>query len=145
MTIVDFTPVGGFAGGLLIGAAATLLLWLNGELAGISGIANGALHPPDARTRQRWLFLVGLVGGAALEFWVVPGYRGLSSPMGWPVFLVAGILVGFGTRLGNGCTSGHGVCGLGQASMRSLAAVATFLATGTLTVFVVRHLLGVGP
>lgn len=145
MIIVDFTPVSGFVGGLLIGASASLLLWLNGEIAGISSIVNGALHPADKRTRQRWLFIAGLLGGAALEFWLVPGHRRFISPMGWPVFLAAGILVGFGTRLGGGCTSGHGVCGLGRLSTRSLVAVLTFLATGTLTVFVVRHLLGIGP
>ena len=90
------------------------------------------------------LFLAGLLGGAALAFWLVPGSLAFQSDMPWPVFLVAGLIVGFGTRLGSGCTSGHGVCGLARLSPRSLASVATFMATGILTVFVIRHLLGVG-
>ena len=85
-----------------------------------------------------------LLGGAALAFWLVPGSLAFQSDMPWPVFLVAGLIVGFGTRLGSGCTSGHGVCGLARLSPRSLASVATFMATGILTVFVIRHLLGGG-
>lgn len=143
MSIVNFTPVSGFAGGLLIGAAASLLLWLNGRIAGISGIVNGALARPGSETTWRWLFLAGLLGGAAIEFWLIPAHRAFESGLSWPMFLLAGVLVGVGTRLGGGCTSGHGVCGLGRLSMRSLVATVTFIATGVLTVFVVRHLLGI--
>ncbi|HEX5678932.1 MAG TPA: YeeE/YedE family protein [Alcanivorax sp.] len=144
MTIVNFTPLTGLIGGLLIGASASLLLWLNGRIAGISGIVAGAtVESGDDRT-WRWLFLVGLLGGAALAFWLVPASRAFQADMPWPVFLVAGLIVGFGTRLGSGCTSGHGVCGLARLSPRSLASVVTFMVTGVLTVFVVRHVLGVG-
>lgn len=144
MTIVNFTPWAGLIGGLLIGASASLLLWLNGRIAGISGIVAGATVEPGGDLAWRWLFLAGLLGGAALAFWLVPGSLAFQSDMPWPVFLVAGLIVGFGTRLGSGCTSGHGVCGLARLSPRSLASVATFMATGILTVFVIRHLLGVG-
>mgnify|MGYP003148089628 FL=1 len=144
MTIVNFTPWAGLIGGLLIGASASLLLWLNGRIAGISGIVAGATVEPGGDRAWRWLFLAGLLGGAALAFWLVPGSLTFQSDMPWPVFLVAGLIVGFGTRLGSGCTSGHGVCGLARLSPRSLASVATFMATGILTVFVIRHLLGVG-
>lgn len=144
MTIVNFTPWAGLIGGLLIGASASLLLWLNGRIAGISGIVAGATVEPGGDRAWRWLFLVGLLGGAALAFWLVPGSLAFQSDMPWPVFLVAGLIVGFGTRLGSGCTSGHGVCGLARLSPRSLASVVTFMATGILTVFVIRHLLGVG-
>lgn len=143
MTIVDFTPATGFLGGLLIGAAASLLLWLNGRIAGISGIFDGALARPDSETTWRWLFILGLLVGAAIEFWLLPGARAFATGLPWQVFLLAGTLVGFGTRLGGGCTSGHGVCGLGRLSARSLVATLTFLATGVLTVFVVRHVFGI--
>lgn len=143
MTIINFTPASGFVGGLFIGAAATLLLWLNGEIAGISGIVDGALRRPDRTSTGDWLFLAGLVGGAAIEFWVMPGHRAFHAALPWPIFLLAGLLVGYGTAMGCGCTSGHGVCGLGRLSARSLVATVTFMAAGTLTVFVLRHLFGV--
>jgi uncharacterized membrane protein YedE/YeeE len=130
-------------GGILIGAAATLLLWLNGRIAGISGIVHGALTAPAADRSWRIAFLVGLmgVGGLALRWlpFVAPPRSGYPAT----VIIVAGLLVGFGTRLGSGCTSGHGVCGLGRLSLRSLAAVVTFMIAGIATVFVTRHLLGV--
>lgn len=143
MTIVNFTPVTGFVGGLLIGASASVLLWLNGRIAGISGIVNGALARPGGEATWRWLFLAGLLGGATIEFWSIPARRAFETGLSWPVFLLAGVLVGVGTRLGGGCTSGHGVCGLGRLSTRSLVATLTFLATGVLTVFIVRHVFGV--
>ena len=118
MTIVNFTPWAGLIGGLLIGASASLLLWLNGRIAGISGIVAGATVEPGGDRAWRWLFLAGLLGGAALAFWLVPGSMAFQSDMPWPVFLVAGLIVGFGTRLGSGCTSGHGVCGLARLSQR---------------------------
>lgn len=143
MSIVNFTPHTGFAGGLLIGVSASLLLWLNGRIAGISGIVNGALARPGGEAIWRWLFLFGMLVGAAIEFWLIPGRRAFETHLAWPVFLLAGVLVGIGTRLGGGCTSGHGVCGLGRLSMRSLVATITFLVTGVLTVFIVRHVFGV--
>lgn len=143
MNIVNFTPATGFVGGLLIGLAASALLWLNGRIAGISGIVNGALARPDSEATWRWLFLAGLLGGAAIEFWLIPARRAFETGLSWPVFLLAGVLVGVGTLLGGGCTSGHGVCGLGRLSTRSLVATLTFIATGVLTVFIVRHVLGI--
>lgn len=144
MTIVHFTPVTGLIGGILIGISSSLLLWLNGRIAGISGIVTGAVTRPNEDSAWRWLFLLGMLAGAAVEFWLVPGNRAFHVGMPWPVFLLAGVLVGFGTNMSGGCTSGHGVCGLGRLSPRSLVAVLTFMATGVLMVFIVRHLFGAG-
>jgi len=128
-------------GGILIGGSATLLFWLNGRIAGISSIVASLLFTKD----RLWsaLFLLGLVAGAAIYYAL-----GGSVPVprsNFPVWLLAaaGVLVGFGTALARGCTSGHGVCGLGRLSLRSLVATLTFLSVGLLTTFVVRHLFGV--
>jgi uncharacterized membrane protein YedE/YeeE len=131
--------VAALAGGVLIGAAATLLLWLTGRVAGVSGILSGVVFPVRPDVAWRVAFLGGLIlaGGAYLIF--VPG---VAPPRtGFPAggLVLAGLLVGFGTRMGNGCTSGHGVCGLGRFSLRSLVAVVTFMATAMATTFVVRH------
>ena len=134
----NFTPVSALVGGLMIGASATLLLWLNGRIAGISNIARGVLEWRPGDIAWRLLFLGGLVAGAGL-------YYGLfgNAPVpraDFPVWLlgVGGVLVGFGTALGSGCTSGHGVCGLARLSPRSFVAVVTFLAAGIATVLVMR-------
>ena len=127
------------AGGVLIGLSATLLLWLDGRVAGVSGLFNGVLFPAPGDVTWRLAFLVGLVAAAGLYMAFVPGApvpRGDFPRVG---LVVAGVLVGFGTRMGNGCTSGHGVCGLGRLSTRSLVAVVTFMATAIATTFVVRH------
>ncbi len=128
-------------GGILIGLAATLLLWLNGRIAGISGILGGVVMPRAGETAWRVLFLIGLIGAGMAWLLLVPG--AYTPRQGFPVWMlvVAGLLVGFGTRMGNGCTSGHGVCGLGRLSPRSFAAVLTFMVTAIATTFVVRHLL----
>jgi uncharacterized membrane protein YedE/YeeE len=138
MTIVNFTPYHAAAGGALIGMAALLLLWLNGRIAGISGIVKGLLFGA-ADWRWRALFVVGLVAGAALVY-AISGGAPVARPS-FPAWLLAagGLLVGFGTALGSGCTSGHGVCGLGRLSLRSLVATIIFLAAGIATTFVVRH------
>jgi hypothetical protein len=140
----DFTPISALIGGALIGCAAGALYWLNGRIAGISGIFGGVLVPQAGDTAWRALFLVGLVAGAALYALLYPG--GFRPRAGFPVGLLAagGFLVGFGTRMGGGCTSGHGVCGVSRLSARSLVATAVFVATGMLTVFVVRHVIGIG-
>ena len=133
----------GLFGGVLIGLSATLLLALNGRIAGISGMVTGALTFAAAEA-WRWLFLAGLVaGGLVYEYALAPQPTPTYSfaPL---TMVVAGFLVGFGTRMGNGCTSGHGVCGLGRLSVRSLVAVITFMASGIATVCVTRHLLGWG-
>ena len=130
-------------GGLLIGLAALWLLVANGRIMGISGITWGAVSL-DRPVLWRWLFLAGLIAGAALAHTVagvpLPGASRLSTPLA----LAAGLLVGIGVKVGNGCTSGHGVCGIGLTSPRSITATLTFMATGVLTVTLVRHALGVG-
>lgn len=129
-------------GGILIGLAASLLLLFNGRVAGISGIVGGLLPPERGDIGWRVAFVAGLVGGGLLLGGLFPRVLGAPVVTGVAVPVVAGLLVGFGTRLGNGCTSGHGVCGLARGSLRSLVATLTFMATGALTVFLVRHVLG---
>ena len=131
-------------GGVLIGLAATWLLWANGRVAGVSGIVDGLLRRPS---RDEWgwraAFVLGLMaaGGIAMH---LQGQHALS-PTRWPVLVVAGLLVGYGTTLGGGCTSGHGVCGIGRLSKRSLVSVCVFVGTAVVTVFVVRHVIGSAP
>jgi uncharacterized membrane protein YedE/YeeE len=134
----------GLAGGALIGLAAVLLLWSIGRIAGISGIASGALEGVRGDRAWRFAFLAGmmLAGALALQFLPAPP-RIRTGPV--PLLLAAGFLVGFGTRLGNGCTSGHGVCGLGRFSSRSMVAVAVFMGSAMATTFVVRHVIGAAP
>ncbi len=141
----QFTPYAALGGGLLIGLSAVLLLYLNGRIAGISGILNGALAHQVGDTAWRLAFIVGMLGGGAAYWWLTP--HAFAPRQGFPVglLLVAGFLVGFGTRLGSGCTSGHGVCGLGRRSLRSLVATITFVGCGMVTVYVMRHLLGLRP
>lgn len=127
------------AGGVLIGMAATWLLWLNGRVAGVSGIAGGVLFRAQGDVAWRVAFLAGLIGAAGAYLNAVPGaYVPRIDFPRWSL-VAAGLLVGFGTRMGNGCTSGHGVCGLGRLSARSLVAVVTFMATAIATTYVVRH------
>ena len=127
------------AGGVLIGLSATVLLWLNGRVAGVSGILNGVLFPAADEVAWRAAFLAALIVSAGLYMALVPGAPLPRSEFSRSGLLLAGLLVGFGTRMGSGCTSGHGVCGLGRLSLRSLVAVLTFMATAMLTTYVVRH------
>ena len=127
------------AGGVLIGLSATLLLLLNGRVAGVSGILNGVLFPKTGDVAWRAMFLAGLIVTAGIYMTLVPGAPLPRTDFSRPGLIVAGLLVGFGTQMGNGCTSGHGVCGLGRFSMRSLVAVMTFMVTAIATTFVVRH------
>ncbi len=136
-----FTPWSALAGGALIGLAASVLLALNGRVAGISGILGGLLVPVRGDVAWRALFLAGLGAGALLVLILAPSSFG-ASPRGLGTLAVAGALVGAGTRLGNGCTSGHGVCGLSRLSVRSLVATLTFIATGAATVTAARVLGG---
>ena len=131
--------IAGFAGGLMIGAGAAVLLIGNGRIAGISGILGGTLE--GRNLAEGLAFLTGLVGVAALVSLSL-GAPGIIVTNSAPVLLIGGLLVGFGTRLGSGCTSGHGVCGLSRLSPRSLAATGVFMASAAAVVFVVRHLLG---
>ena len=138
----DFTPLPALIGGALIGLAATLLYAGIGRIAGISGIVNNAIEDRQGRG-WRIAFLAGLViaGGA----WLAGS--GAAPRTGYPLIwlLIAGLLVGFGTRIGNGCTSGHGICGLARLSKRSLLAVAVFMAAGIFTTYLMRHVLMVLP
>lgn len=136
-----FTPYASSIGGVLIGAAAALLLLMNGRIAGISGIVGGLLRRVRGDVAWRLAFLLGIAGAPALYslFAVMPAAR---IDAGYGALAVAGLLVGFGTRYGSGCTSGHGVCGLSRLSPRSAIATGTFMAAGFATVFLVRHVLG---
>jgi hypothetical protein len=129
-------------GGILIGLAATLLLWSIGRIAGISGIVNGIADAVRGDRAWRVAFLLGLMGAGALSLQFVAAPPPRAQTGATALLLIAGFLVGFGTRMGNGCTSGHGVCGLGRLSWRSLAAVLTFMGSGMATVYVMRHLIG---
>ena len=137
----NFTPLAAALGGMMIGLAAALLVLLQGRIAGISGIVGGLLlSPPRGDVAWRIAFVAGLVAAPVLYRLLAP-LPAITIETGIPQLLVAGLLVGFGTRLGSGCTSGHGVCGLSRRSPRSLAATGLFMAAGIATVYAVRHLL----
>ncbi|EMR4109360.1 TPA: YeeE/YedE family protein [Stenotrophomonas maltophilia] len=137
-------PWAAVAGGALIGAAAVVLLATTGRVAGISGIAAGSVRATPGERGWRWAFLLGLLAaaGGVLYWQAVPGQAPRSllrdALPAWQL-VGAGFLVGFGTRLGNGCTSGHGVCGVARGSMRSLLATLVFMACAMLTTFLIRH------
>ena len=132
----DFTPVGGFVGGLLVGLAVALML-LDGRVAGISGILGGLLTLRTGEALWRVAFVAGLVLGALAYVRAADVPVAVVAPL--PALLAGGLLVGFGTRLGSGCTSGHGLCGMARLSRRSVAATATFFGVAMLTVFLTRH------
>lgn len=136
--MTSFTPLASAAGGALIGAAAALLWLTLGRIAGISGILAGTLTPDRG---WRLAFLAGLIG-APLGWALLAGAPELQITATPLTLIAAGLLVGFGTRLGSGCTSGHGVCGLARLSPRSMAATGIFMATAAAVVFAMRHLLG---
>jgi uncharacterized membrane protein YedE/YeeE len=136
-----FTPWTALAGGVLIGFAAALFVLLNGRIAGISGVLGGLLNPRAGDIAWRLAFVAGIL--------VAPTVYALFATLpeatidaGYPALVVAGLLVGIGTRFGSGCTSGHGVCGLSRLSPRSLVATLVFMVAGFATVYVTRHLLG---
>ena len=136
-------PLQGLAGGVLIGLAAALMLLGAGRIAGVSGIAARAtrLTDGDMAMTSAWGFLVGLPLGAAGIALATDWRSAEFAP--WPVMIVAGLIVGIGTRMGSGCTSGHGVCGVSRFSQRSMVATATFMAAGIATVFIVTRIGGV--
>lgn len=138
----NFTPWSALAGGVLIGLAAASFLLLNGRIAGISGILGGLLTPSTGGIGWRITFLAGLIGAPAL-WMLVAQLPPIEIEAGYPALIVAGLLVGLGTRYGSGCTSGHGVCGLSRFSPRSLVATISFMFAGFVTVFIIRHMLGV--
>ncbi len=135
----NFTPLASLAGGALIGLAAGLLILLAGKIAGIAGIVGGLVNGASDRT-WRVLFVIGLLASpwAWQLFAPLPS---VSMATSTPGLVIAGLLVGIGTRYANGCTSGHGICGLSRFSIRSLAAVGAFMAAGFITVFIIKHLL----
>ena len=135
---IHFTPWRSLAGGLLIGAGIALFALLNGRVAGISGILGGLLRPRSSETGWRVAFLAGLVG-APLAWGLFAALPDARVDAGHPVLLLAGLLVGLGTRYGSGCTSGHGICGLSRRSPRSIVATLAFMAAGFLTVWLLRH------
>ena len=142
MTIAEFEALPSFVGGLLIGTAATLVLWLNGKIAGISGIVARLFTRVAGDTAWRALFLLGMVAGGGAVFRLSARAAEFESRTSGVVLVVAGLCVGLGTRVGGGCTSGHGVCGMARLSRRSIVATLTFMATAFATVYVVNHLVG---
>ena len=136
----SFTPWASLAGGVVIGLAAAMLILLNGRIAGISGVLGGLLKPLRGDIAWRAAFIAGLVG-APILYALVAQLPRPRIDAGYGALVLAGLLVGFGTRYGSGCTSGHGVCGISRLSPRSLVATAAFMLAGFATVFVVRHLL----
>jgi uncharacterized membrane protein YedE/YeeE len=135
----DFTPVSGLIGGLLIGLAVALMMLLNGRIAGVSGIVGGLVNPKAGDTGWRVAFVTGVLLGA-LAYFLVAGRPAtvdvLASP---PAILIGGLLVGFGTRMGSGCTSGHGLCGIALLSWRSVVATTVFFGVAMVTVFLTGH------
>ena len=137
--MAEINWIAALAGGVLIGLSATILLAFDGRIAGISGMVNGAIKfKPEEN--WRWLFILGMLAGGFLYEYVFASEPTPLSSFAPTAMIIGGFLVGVGTRMGNGCTSGHGVCGLGRLSFRSLVAVITFMITAILTVFVTRHL-----
>ena len=140
--MANFSPVSAAIGGALIGLAATLLMLLTGRVAGISGIFAGCLDFGATDKSWRVAFVVGLVLAPLVGGLVGYPIPSPEMPDSWSVIIAAGLLVGFGTRLGGGCTSGHGVCGMARLSMRSIVATAIFMATAIVVVALSRHLFG---
>ena len=140
MTIENFTPVSALIGGALIGIAATLLLALNGRIAGVSGVLGRLFDPVPGDVAWRVVFLLGLMLGARAYGLFQPVRIEVTSSI--IVLVIGGLLVGYGTQLGNGCTSGHGVCGIARLSPRSIVATLVFMASAAITVYLVRHVIG---
>ena len=143
-----FTPWASLAGGILLGLASAIFILVNGRILGISGIVGGLFRPKAGDVGWRLAFLLGLLVAPLLYTLVAPLlYTLVAGPIapridaGWVTVLIAGVLVGVGTRYGSGCTSGHGVCGLSRLSPRSLVATLAFMGAGFVTVFVMRHVL----
>lgn len=140
--MTDFTPWSALLGGSLIGIASGTLLLFGGRTAGVSGIAGGLLQGPRIDAGWRLAFLFGLVAGAWIYAALGGGFEHVAIEADFPTLIVGGLLVGFGTRLGGGCTSGHGVCGISRGSVRSITATLLFMASAAATVYVVRHVAG---
>jgi uncharacterized membrane protein YedE/YeeE len=140
--MANFTPLSAAIGGALIGLSAVLLMLLTGRIAGISGIFGGLLNPDSSDKGWRIAFLAGLILAPLLAAGVGYGMPTPQLPASWTVIIAAGLLVGFGARLGGGCTSGHGVCGIARFSKRSIAATVIFTGMAVVTVALMRHVIG---
>ena len=140
--MADFTPVSAAIGGALIGLASVLMMLLTGRIAGVSGIFSGLLNLRGEDKGWRIAFIAGLILAPVIAGWIGYGMATPKLPGNWTVIVVAGLLVGFGSRLGGGCTSGHGICGIGRLSPRSITATIVFMATAVATVAITRHVLG---
>lgn len=138
----NFTPVSASIGGGLIGLSAVLLMLLNGRIAGISGLFSGMVFAERGDRLWRVLFVAGLVAAPLVYLAVAGEQPAFEMDAGWPLVIAGGLLVGFGTRLGSGCTSGHGVCGLSRLSVRSMVSVGLFMAAGMATVAIFRLVAG---
>lgn len=147
MEITGFTPISAAIGGALIGLSAVLLMALNGRIAGISGIVAGVMAPIRGEGRADLSWRLAFVAGLVVAPLIVSAIRGevvaLSTPHPLWMMGLGGLLVGYGTRLGSGCTSGHGVCGVARMSRRSIAATAMFMATAIATVFIAHQFMGI--
>lgn len=141
MTVVDFTPVSALIGGAMIGLAAAGMWWLLGRLAGVSSILGAAITTRNEDSGWRLAFLAGLLAAGLLAILAFPQSVQFRLEAGYGQVILAGLLVGLGTQLGSGCTSGHGVCGVSRLSLRSIIATLAFMAAGFVAVYVVRHLL----
>lgn len=140
--MTEFTPALSLLGGALIGLSAVLLMAFHGRIAGMTGILAGLLPPLSSDWAWRAAFVVGAIVAPVLLVGLGDHSIGYASPVPTPWIVIGGLLVGVGVYFGSGCTSGHGVCGMARLSPRSIAATATFMVTATLTVFVIRHILG---
>jgi len=139
--LIHFTPYASFAGGLLIGIAAAMLILFNGRIAGVSGIIGQLLNGVNRDNLWRIAFVLGIVVAPAIcHAWIGDLEIEIETNALW--LIIAGLLVGVGTSHGSGCTSGHGICGLSRFSMRSVIATLSFMISGMLTVYIVRHVLG---
>ena len=138
----NFTPISAIIGGILIGIAAVILLLFNGKILGVSGIVSRAIFKPILQSIWSWVFLLGVILGAAVYRFIFPGQLMIVIEASPPVLILAGLLVGFGTRLGSGCTSGHGICGIARFSKRSVVATGSFMLFGMMIVYLMKHVLG---
>jgi hypothetical protein len=140
--MANFTPLSAAIGGALIGLSSVLLMLLTGRIAGISGIFAGLLNVRAGDKGWRIAFIAGLILAPLLAGWIGYGMPMPQLPASWTVIIAGGLLVGFGTRMGDGCTSGHGICGIARLSGRSIAATVIFMLTAVATVAVSRHMFG---
>jgi uncharacterized membrane protein YedE/YeeE len=140
--MTEFTPLASLFGGALIGLSAVLLMAFHGRIAGMTGILTGVMPPMSSDWAWRAAFVAGAIAAPALVLTLSGQTIPFDSPVPTPWIIIGGLIVGGGVYFGSGCTSGHGVCGIARLSPRSIAATATFMATATATVFVVRHVLG---